>query len=171
MTGRSPQVIHECATCGHEMQVPGRYAGTVQHCRRCGAEFEVAGAGDAGFAEVTGPAPPPVVRRRLKRVAPIVVGLALVGAGLLLLRVLVMDQPTASNRVRETLVETVMPFKWAEAPLAGGTAVVLNDTAAYWVREGVVYACDGNARAWSPGVPDAPPEIDLLAVERAVRAR
>ena len=36
-------------------------------------------------------------------------------------------------------------------PLEGGTAVLVGD-AAYWVKSGVVYAANGIAKTWSPGI-------------------
>lgn len=161
-----PAVVHECAGCGHVMQVPGRYAGSEQRCRRCGAPFVVAGAAAQPAAEEE---PPPESRRRIAPgCAAAAVLCAVVIGGAWLLRPVLGPPPSATDLVRESLLPTVMPVKWSQAPLEGGTAVVLNDLAAFWVHEGVVYACDGNAREWSPGARQAPPQIDELAVRRAV---
>lgn len=53
-------------------------------------------------------------------------------------------------------------------PLQGGTAILVNDFAAYWVKDGVVYAANGVARMWSPAIPVAPTGIDIDSVEEAV---
>jgi len=35
-------------------------------------------------------------------------------------------------------------------PLEGGTAVLVDDMAAYWVSGGIVFAANGLAKTWSP---------------------
>ena len=53
--------------------------------------------------------------------------------------------------------------------LEGGTAVLVGD-AAYWVRSGVVYAANGIAKTWSPGISYASsPSISYDSVRQAAR--
>lgn len=58
---------------------------------------------------------------------------------------------------------------WETGPLYGGTAVIMNEVASYWVKDGTVYACNGIAMGSSPGVPWSPPSVDNAAVEAAIR--
>ena len=53
--------------------------------------------------------------------------------------------------------------------LQGGTAVWIGDPGAYWVKDGVVYAANGIAKAWSPNISYAPVGIDFDSVKEACR--
>jgi len=41
---------------------------------------------------------------------------------------------------------------YESGPLEDGTAVLVDDLAAYWVKGGTVYAANGHAKAWSPSI-------------------
>jgi len=57
-------------------------------------------------------------------------------------------------------------------PLAGGVAVLVNDRAAYWFYEGQVYAGNGVAKTWSPGIKVAgSSDIRFENIKLAVEAR
>lgn len=54
--------------------------------------------------------------------------------------------------------------------LKGGTAVLVDDLAAYWVKNSRVYAANGFARTWSPSISYATdPDINFDSVEQAVK--
>jgi hypothetical protein len=54
--------------------------------------------------------------------------------------------------------------------LKGGTAVLVDDMAAYWVKNGRVYAANGFARTWSPSISYATDsDISFDSVEQAVK--
>ena len=54
--------------------------------------------------------------------------------------------------------------------LKGGTAVLVDDMAAYWVKNGRVYAANGFARTWSPSISYATDsDISFDSVELAVK--
>ncbi len=101
---------------------------------------------------------------------PVVVigALAVVVAGMVVTERLLEGPPKASALVTQTLAANVIATRVVEGPLGDGTAVLVNDVAAYWVQGGTVYGCDPNALAWSPGVAPAPGGCDLFAVEKAV---
>jgi len=78
----------------------------------------------------------------------------------------VSSPPVSSNDPAESVgelpvVEAVKRSMTAVSPagrnyrsglLHGGTAVLVDDYAAYWVYDGVVYAANGAAKMWSPGI-------------------
>jgi len=54
--------------------------------------------------------------------------------------------------------------------LKEGTGVLVDDLAAYWIENGQVYAANGFAKAWSPGISYATdPDINFGSVEQAVK--
>ena len=54
--------------------------------------------------------------------------------------------------------------------LRKGTAVLVDDLAAYWVKNGRVYAANGFAKTWSPSISYATdPDINFGSVEQAVK--
>jgi len=54
--------------------------------------------------------------------------------------------------------------------LKGGTAVLVDDLAAYWVKNSRVYAANGFAKTWSPSISYATdPDINFDSVEQAVK--
>lgn len=54
--------------------------------------------------------------------------------------------------------------------LKGGTAVLVDDLAAYWIKDSRVYAANGFARTWSPSISYATdPDINFDSVEQAVK--
>lgn len=59
--------------------------------------------------------------------------------------------------------------KYQSAPLADGVAVVINEHAGYWVKDGKAYAVNGGAKGLSPNISYAPTEIDWRKVELAVK--
>lgn len=69
----------------------------------------------------------------------------------------------------------VKTYRFEDAPLDGGIAVLLNDSAAYWIREGsgrrtapTVYALNELARSYSPGIEWGPPDLTLAKVRKAL---
>ena len=54
------------------------------------------------------------------------------------------------------------------APLNGGTAILVDDLAAYWVKGGKLYAANGWAKTWSKNIEYAPTGIDFTSVKKAV---
>jgi len=60
-------------------------------------------------------------------------------------------------------------FTFQEGPLEGGTAVLVEGTAAYWVYDGFVFAVNGTAKTWSPSIEYAPTGIDFFTVQSSVR--
>jgi hypothetical protein len=73
--------------------------------------------------------------------------------------------------VRETLKQPGNARVSKSAPLAKGTAVLVDDLAAYWVRDGRVYAVNGVAKELSGGISYAPPSIDMSALEGALEGK
>ena len=157
-------IVHVCSQCGHAMQVPVRYAGSEQQCRGCGERFIVPATDDGGGTQSG-----PEVRRRAWR-GPLIVLVSIVAvlAAAVGVERLLEGPPSGSELVVRTLASSVIATRVVEGPLKAGTAVLVNDVAAYWVEGGVVYGCNSAALAWSPGVKPAPGGCDLFAVERAV---
>ena len=58
-------------------------------------------------------------------------------------------------------------LSYKEGTLQGGTAV-LTGNAAYWVKDGKIYAANGFAKTWSPSLKYSPVGIDFSSVEKAV---
>jgi hypothetical protein len=146
------------------MQVPARYAGSEQHCRRCGEPFVVPRPLDAETPDTD------LAVRRRAWLWPLIVlaAIAAVVAAMVVTERLLEGPPSASELVTQTMGPNVIATRVVEGPLGEGTAVLVNDVAAYWVRGGTVYGCNPNALAWSPGIALAPAGCDLFAVERAV---
>ena len=63
------------------------------------------------------------------------------------------------------------PAAWTyqEGPLENGTAVLAGSGAAYWVKDGVVYAGNGTAKTLSPSLEYAPGGIDRGTISQSVR--
>lgn len=59
-------------------------------------------------------------------------------------------------------------ISYQSAPLADGVAVVVNDFAGYWVKDGKAYAVNGVAKGLSPDISYAPTDIDWRKVELAI---
>lgn len=54
--------------------------------------------------------------------------------------------------------------------LKRGTAVLVDHLAAYWVKNSQVYAANGFAKTWSPGISySTDPDISFDSVEQAVK--
>lgn len=53
--------------------------------------------------------------------------------------------------------------------LADGVAVVVNDSAGYWVKDDQVYVVNDEASQLSPGISFAPEGVTWLKVEKAAR--
>ncbi|WP_229591931.1 hypothetical protein [Pseudodesulfovibrio sediminis] len=57
---------------------------------------------------------------------------------------------------------------WKVYPLYGGSAILVNNEAGYWIKDKHIYACNGTAMSLSPGIQHSPPSVDQAAIERAV---
>jgi hypothetical protein len=77
------------------------------------------------------------------------------------------DSPSMAA-VRETLKQPGNARSSQSASLANGVAVLVEDTAGYWVRDGKVYAVNGVAKELSGGISYAPPSIDMEAIQAAI---
>jgi hypothetical protein len=77
------------------------------------------------------------------------------------------DSPSMAA-VRETLKQPGNARSSQSAPLANGVAVLVEDTAGYWVRDGKVYAVNGVAKELSGGISYAPQSIDMQAIQAAI---
>jgi len=58
-------------------------------------------------------------------------------------------------------------LSFTEGPLKGGTAVLAGN-AAYWIKDGTVYAANGFAKTWSRSLEYSPIGIDYSSVKNAV---
>jgi hypothetical protein len=87
--------------------------------------------------------------------------------------------PAVAQAMNEQAIELVtasITFSYIEkdkiqskaVPLEGGIAVLLDDRAAYWVKDDVVYAANGEAKMYSRGIKYAPMEISYQEVKEAV---
>jgi len=99
------------------------------------------------------------------------------GIGLLIAAGCSGDRPTESHSallsycsraVNQTLKIEFKEYKFEEAPLQGGTGVLLNGLGAYWVKDGIVYALNGLAASYSPGVSYGPPGLGKLELLEAL---
>ncbi|WP_067522461.1 hypothetical protein [Endozoicomonas ascidiicola] len=83
------------------------------------------------------------------------------------------DGPSMGSAVIDVM--SVIPdskssvHNYISGDLNEGVAVVINETAGYWVKDGVVYAANGIAKNMAPGVDYAPVEITQAKVEAAVK--
>lgn len=76
----------------------------------------------------------------------------------------------AVEAVKRTITKVAPQGRdYETGPLEGGTAVLVDDYAAYWVKDGIVYGANGIALMWSPGVGSAAPTATLDKVKEAVR--
>lgn len=69
----------------------------------------------------------------------------------------------AISLVRKTQTEK-KGSQFVTAPLHGGVAVIADGHAGYWVNNKIVYATNGIAKNWSPGIEYSPPEIDQMKI-------
>ena len=76
------------------------------------------------------------------------------------------DIEAVNNTITANLKEGL---DYQAGSLQGGTAVLIADTGAYWVKDGVVYAANGTAKTWSPNISYAPVGIDFDSVKEACR--
>jgi len=74
----------------------------------------------------------------------------------------------ASQQVKETIKVKFKQEIFEEVALQGGTAVLVNDLAAYWVNGSTVYALNGLAASYSSGIPYGPPGMGVLDVKKAL---
>lgn len=74
----------------------------------------------------------------------------------------------AAVKARLKSAVRVDPGDFEAAPLAGGTAVLFARLAAFWVRDGHVYAGNGMALMWADGVDRAPVGINIDSIEAAI---
>ena len=58
---------------------------------------------------------------------------------------------------------------WDIAALDDGIGIIVNGSAGYWVKDGVVYAVNGIAKNMSPSVAYAPAEITWLTLEQSIQ--
>lgn len=65
--------------------------------------------------------------------------------------------------------QNIPDLNYKAGDLQGGVAVVAKGTAGYWVKDGVVYAVNGIAKNWSPGIEFSPAEITWSKVEEVVQ--
>lgn len=118
--------------------------------------------------------------------------LLLAGGGLLFLVsrgakfIAELPEPTAEQNARaETIAmvrRTMFPDRdfWHKpvfsddeflmGPLKGGMAVLVADLAAYWIKNGHLFAANGHAKSWSPEINYAPVGIRFDDVEKAARS-
>ena len=76
----------------------------------------------------------------------------------------------ASSLVKKTFKDKwKYVYSFEEAPLQGGTAVLINGTAAFWVKDGKVYALNGLAKNVSDSIEYGPVGMDIDEVEDAIR--
>lgn len=73
------------------------------------------------------------------------------------------------DQISKTWDTTYSVKSWESGPLFGGTAVLLNDFAGYWLKDNNVYVCNGVAMGYSPGAPSSPPSVDQALIEKAVK--
>lgn len=79
------------------------------------------------------------------------------------------DGPSHGDAVTEVLM--TIPdsdnsvHNFGTGDLESGIAVVINETAGYWVKDGKVYAVNGVARNMSPSIGYAPTEINRTKVQ------
>jgi len=73
--------------------------------------------------------------------------------------------------VRNTITANLKEGQEYQAgSLQGGTAVLISDIGAYWVKDGVVYAANGTVKTWSFNINYAPAGVDFNSVKEAVDA-
>lgn len=77
----------------------------------------------------------------------------------------------ATGAVQETITATHASGRdYETGPLKGGTAVLVDNMAAYWVIDGEVYAANGVAKSWSPSTEyTIDHDVTMSSVERAVQ--
>ncbi len=167
----------KCESCGNEMNVPYGYRGTEQRCRKCAAGFIVP---DPEEVEAQAPGVEEIDREaRVAFRSKAKLAALLTAAGLLMVVIgftalLLWERsnvapPTVVDLVRETLRAEVLVTQTAAGPLREGTAVLINDQAAYWVYQGEVLAANSAASGWSPGIRRAPAGIDGFLIAGATK--
>ncbi len=166
----------KCDDCGNEMNVPYHYRGTQQRCRKCGEGFtvpdpEAEEAQAPGIEEIDRQAQA-TLRSRVKFVA-LSAAAGLLVVLIIFVALLIWERSTVApstiaDLVRKTLSSDILVTQVDEGPLRDGTAVLINDQAAYWVCNGEVRAANTLARTWSPGIRRAPAGVDAFLVQGAV---
>ena len=75
------------------------------------------------------------------------------------------------DRVKDTMTKiSTVGRKYQIGPLEGGTAVMVDNLGAYWVKGENVYAANGFAKTWSPAISySANPKVTFTSVKGAVR--
>jgi len=105
--------------------------------------------------------------RRTRRFWIITRGLAVV------MVIAIMTQLPESNAisaVKRSITAVSLGRTYLAGSLKGGTAVLVDDLAAYWVKNSRVYAANGFAKTWSPSISYAiDPDINFDSVEQAVK--
>jgi len=81
------------------------------------------------------------------------------------------DDKPGHDLVSKTWDKYYSTSSWETGPLFGGTAILMNDIASYWLKDGKVYVCNGVAMSSSPGTAVAPPSIDQANVEKAIKGK
>lgn len=72
--------------------------------------------------------------------------------------------------VRKVLENTRHPSQeFQEVAIRGGVAVLVDDLGAFWVKDGRVYALNGLAKSFVPGLSYGPPGLSKSDVRRALR--
>lgn len=74
----------------------------------------------------------------------------------------------AAKAVKHMLDNPSSANDWKVAPLYDGTAVVVNDLAYYWVRDGKVYFVNGAAAGEARNAKSSPSSVNAQAVEQAI---
>ena len=75
----------------------------------------------------------------------------------------------AIRAVRRSLTAAVSVSRFEAGPLRGGTAVLVDDMAAYGVKDGKVHGANGYALMWSECIDRAPAGISMPQVRAACR--
>lgn len=111
----------------------------------------------------------------MKKITPILIGFA--AAGLMFCGCETGEgqgERPVSEAIR-VVKDTISPkivtwdLEFQEGPLAGGTTVLVDGDAAYWVDSaGDVFAANGTAKTWSAAIDWSPTGIDLDSVTAAV---
>ncbi len=77
---------------------------------------------------------------------------------------------TAIEKVKFTITASLKHRNFKSGPLEGGTAVLVNGLGAYWVNSDTVYAANGFAKTWSPGITYAKQKkVTFDSVKQAAR--
>lgn len=84
------------------------------------------------------------------------------------------QRPPVVSLAQRLVVASFMPgltmSDFREAPFRGGTAVFIGDIATYFVKDSRVYAANGFAMTYSPGIPVADVTIGHSTIIEAIEA-